>query len=401
MPESMRQAIVFITIFLTLSSGSLAFGQGDEGETLIAPPLGAQKNLDLTKSTLAPTIDGILDDKVWKSAAKIVDFYQVEPEEFGDPSRLTEVWVTYTSDALYVAAYMHDESPELLRASQMIHGGSMRPDDTFAIILDPFLSRRSGYGFFTNPNGVRREAIFENVDQLNFEWQGIWRVESRVVEDGWITEVEIPFKTLNFNPTSDTWGFSIMRRIRRDNERIAWTTQNRMVYPPSLGTISGLEGLEQGMGIDILPSISFSETRDHEIGRSDFDTEPSVTAFYKVTPSLTGVVTANTDFSDAAIDDRVVNLSRFSIFLPEQRDFFLQDADIFRFGGLEGNGTPFFSRRIGLDEDGEPVQLNLGAKVTGRIGRFNLGVSMSCNLIILTKTGSKLIVPISLSAGQP
>ncbi|TNE40342.1 MAG: hypothetical protein EP347_03720 [Alphaproteobacteria bacterium] len=367
------QVIGFIAFIAISLSPGWALAQSD-GDVLSAETLTTQKTLEVHKSNRAPKIDGDLSDKVWQEAAHFEDFHQIEPEEFAAPSRRTEIWVTFTSDALYIAAYMHDEAPERLRASQLIHGSLMRSDDTLAIILDPFLSRRSGYGFFTNPNGVRREAIFENVNQLNFEWRGIWQVESRVVNDGWVTEIEIPFKTLNFNPNLDTWGFSAMRRIRRENEEVAWTSKNRAVNPSSLGTVSGLQGLEQGLGLDILPSLSFIETYDHTEGRGDFDTEPSVTAFYKITPSLTAVGTANTNFSDAPIDDRVVNLSRFALFLPEQRDFFLQDADIFRFGGIEGNGTPFFSRQIGLSDTGEPVQLNLGGKLTGRLGSLNLGV---------------------------
>ncbi|TNE57725.1 MAG: hypothetical protein EP340_07650 [Alphaproteobacteria bacterium] len=367
------QATVFVGLLSQLAVSGWAYGQASD-EALPARALTHEKSFTAPKATKAPKIDGDLSDAAWRNAARIDDFHQIEPEEFAKPSRQTEIWVTYTADALYIAAYMHDEAPELLRASQMIHGAGMRPDDTLAIILDPFLSRRSGYGFFTNPNGVRREAIFENVNQLNFEWRGIWQVESRVVEDGWVTEIEIPFKTLNFNPNLDTWGFSAIRRIRRENEEVAWTSNNRAVNPSSLGTVTGLNGLEQGMGLDILPSLSFIETYDHDTGRGDFDTEPSVTAFYKITPSMTAVGTANTNFSDAPIDDRVVNLSRFALFLPEQRDFFLQDADIFRFGGIDGNGTPFFSRQIGLSDTGAPVQLNLGGKLTGRLGDLNVGV---------------------------
>jgi hypothetical protein len=364
-------------IFCAILMAHTAYGQTG-GEAADGPDSrdlgGLNKVLTISETAKAPKIDGSLDDEAWQNAARFDDLYQVEPEEFAAPSRRTEVFVTFTKDALYIAAHMYDGAPELIRASQLINGAGMRSDDTFAINLDPFLSGRSGYAFFMNANGARNEAIFENIQNLNLQWRGIWRVESRVVEDGWIAEVEIPFKTLNFDPSSDKWGFSVVRRIRRENERVVWTSRNRETNPSSFGTLSGLEGHRQGLGLDLKPSISFSETRFHDEGLSDFDTEPSMTAFYKITPSLTAVLTANTDFSDAAVDDRVVNLSRFSLFLPEQRDFFLQDADIFRFGGLDGNGTPFFSRRIGLDEGGEPVQLNIGGKLTGRVGRLNLGV---------------------------
>ena len=135
----------------------------------------------------------------------------------------------------------------------------------------------------------------------------------------------------------------------------------------------GLTGLEQGVGLDIVPSLSVSERRPFDGTATTTDTEPSLDVFYKLTPSLTGALTINTDFSATDVDDRQVNLTRFGLFFPEKRDFFLQDADIFEFGGLEDNGRPFFSRRIGLSDDGEPIDLEVGGKVTGRIGRFNIG----------------------------
>lgn len=334
-----------------------------------------KKSFTAVRTATPPKIDGRLDDAVWAHAVALEDFHQVDPQEFGTPSQPTILYVLYDDNAIYIGARMYDKEPDKIIANQMIHGASLRADDTLTIVLDPFLNRRSGYAFFTNANGARREAIFENVGELNFDWSTIWRVESRLDAEGWTTEIEIPFKSLNFNATSQTWGFSAVRRIKRDNEKIAWTSRNRDTDPSSLGTMTGLKDIKQGRGLDVLSSLSYTGTNDHLVHEWDVDTEPSFTAIYKVTPSLTGVLTANTDFSDAAIDDRVVNLSRFSVFFPEQRDFFLQDADIFRFGGIEGNATPFFSRRIGIDEDsGEPVQMKGGAKVTGRVGPVNIGL---------------------------
>ena len=138
--------------------------------------------------------------------------------------------------------------------------------------------------------------------------------------------------------------------------------------------ISGLTGQQQGVGLDIVPSVVASQSEDFETGTTDSEADPSLDVFYNFTPSLEGVLTLNTDFSATEVDDRQINLTRFSLFFPEKRDFFLQDVDIFSFGGLERNGIPFHSRRIGLGDNGQPVDLEVGAKVTGRVGRWNVGV---------------------------
>ncbi len=340
------------------------------------PPtyISTDKIAQVAHTDISPKIDGRLDDAVWLTAPALTDFHQVEPVEFAEPTKKTEIYLLYDEDALYIGARMFDDQPEKILANQLIQGASLRGDDTLTIVLDPFANRRSGYAFFINGNGIRREAIFEDVDELNLDWRGIWRVESKIDKEGWTAEIEIPFKTLNFDPKKDTWGFSAFRRIARSGERTAWTSQDRKVNPSTAGRLSGLTGIRQGLGLDIIPSIAFRESRDFVTGMSDFNTVPAITAIYKITPSMTGLAMSNIDFSDAAVDDRIVNLSRFSIFQPEQRDFFLQDADIFTFGGLSGNAAPFFSRRVGLNEDGEPVQLKFGAKLTGRLGPVNLGV---------------------------
>ena len=189
-----------------------------------------------------------------------------------------------------------------------------------------------------------------------------------------MAEFAIPFKTLNFDPDNPDWGFSVDRSIARRQEEIAWVSFNRQVNPGTTGVISGLTGLQQGRGLDIAPSIVSTQSKDFQSGSRGVDTEPSVDVFYNFTPSLTGALTVNTDFSATEVDDRQINLTRFDLFFPEKRDFFLRDVDIFSFGGLDENGMPFFSRRIGLGDDGRPVDLEVGAKLTGRAGRWNIGV---------------------------
>jgi len=179
---------------------------------------------------------------------------------------------------------------------------------------------------------------------------------------------------LNFDPRNTDWGFTVGRSIPRKKEKIAWTSYDRSISLSSTGVLSGFEGLRQGVGLDVIPSVSVVGNRDYATAQDETAMDPSVDIFYNFTPSLTGVLTFNTDFSATEVDNRQVNLTRFSTFFPEKRDFFLQDVDIFSFGELERNGIPFFSRRIGLSRSGQPVDLEAGAKLTGRAGRWNVGV---------------------------
>ena len=334
----------------------------------------ASKTLEITRAMTPPQIDGILDDDVWTQATSFEDLHQFLPVDHGEPSERTVVYVTFDDDNLYVAARLFDSEPSEIRARQLVQGGSLRWDDTFGIYLDPYNNQRTGYHFQANPNSIRSEAVFETPTELNWDWEGVWHAESRIDEEGWTTEMVIPFRTLNFESSNPTWGFTVERTIQRKQEGIAWVSYNRQLNPAAAGQITGLAGVQQGVGLDIVPSVVSRQQKDFATGATSSDTEPVLDVFYKFTPALTGVLTLNTDFSATEVDDRQINLSRFSLFFPEKRDFFLQDVDIFSFGGLERNGIPFFSRRIGLSRDGTPVGIDVGAKLTGRVGRWNIGV---------------------------
>jgi hypothetical protein len=341
-------------------------------------PSTDRRAVGIERTQIAPRIDGVLDDETWSRATALRDLHQIVPVEHGEPSERSEFYLCYDDDYLYLGARLHDSVPQEITARQMIQGQEVMFDDLLEIILDPFDSQRSGYLFQINPNGVRRDGLFEDAARVNPDWDGIWLGEARIDEHGWTAEIAIPFKTLNFDAANPDWGFTIARGIARKKERIAWSSYNRAINPGSTGLLTGFSGLKQGLGLDLAPSISISRARNHVTPDNDLRFEPSLDVFYKFTPSLTGVLTLNTDFSATEVDDRQVNLTRYSLFFPEKRDFFLQDADIFSFGGLGAggnnqNGLPFFSRRIGLDVNGQPVDLHLGAKLTGRIGRWNIG----------------------------
>jgi hypothetical protein len=357
-----------------------------------APPAPAQelvpdgardKSVRIVRTASPPRIDGVLDEEAWQLAVQVDDLHEIQPTEYAPASERTVVYLTYDSDAIYIGARLYDREPGQITARILRQGEEVFGDDWFSVMLDPFHDRRSGYRFQTNPNGLRQEALFRNISEEQWDWQGIWYTASTIDEQGWVTEIAIPFKTLSFDPTNDTWGINFRRAIARRDERTGWVSRNRNSDPSTSGRVEGLVGLEQGIGLDLVPGVSFAERRTLrtddpstpalEGDFSDDDFDPSFDLFYKITPSLTGALTVNTDFSATDVDDREINLSRFSLFFPEKRDFFLQDADIFEFGGLEENGRPFFSRRIGLSDAGMPIDLKVGGKVTGRIGRWNLG----------------------------
>jgi hypothetical protein len=338
-------------------------------------PEGArEKSVRIVRTPTPPVIDGVLDEDAWRLAVQIEDLHEVQPTEYAPPSERTVVYLLYDSDAIYIAARMYDRDASEITARILRQGQRVFGDDWFSVLLDPFHDRRSGYRFMTNPNGLRQEGLFQNISEEQWDWEGIWYTASTIDAQGWTTEIAIPFKTLSFDPGNDTWGINFRRAIARRDERTGWVSRNRNSDPSTSGSVVGLTGLEQGVGLDIVPSLSVSERRPFDGRATTTDTDPSLDLFYKITPSLTGALTINTDFSATEVDDRQVNLTRFGLFFPEKRDFFLQDADIFEFGGLEGNGRPFFSRRIGLSGEGTPIDLEVGGKLTGRVGRFNIGV---------------------------
>ena len=218
-------------------------------------------------------------------------------------------------------------------------------------------------------------------------WDTVWHADSSYNDQGWATEIAIPFKSISFHPSNQTWGINFSRSIRRRGEEITWISRNRTYNPSIVGELTGLTGMDQGIGLDIVPTIVMGNKKDFKSTSDQSSSEPSLDLFYKITPSLNGSLTFNTDFSSTDVDTRQVNLTRFNLFFPEKRTFFLQDTDIFEFGrigsntnnkAIDGqanreNGRPFFSRKIGLNSSGQPIDINQGGKLSGRIGRWSIG----------------------------
>ena len=371
-------------LYLLCLIAGAAFGQPPQ---LLVDP--GQKSVRMVRATTAPEIDGVLDDAAWAGAAMIDDLHQVTPQEYAEPSERTEIYLLYDDDALYVAARLFDTDPDLITAQNLRQNDNIGEDDRFFVTLDPFNSRRSGYYFGVNANGVRQDGLYQNVSESYDAWDGIYSAAAEPFEGGWIAEMRIPFNTISFDPGTDTWGMNFSRGVARKNEDIAWVSRNRAFDPSSSGLAVGFEGLQQGIGLEITPAASATNSRQFASGRSTSDFEPSLDVAYRLTPSLNASLTINTDFSATEVDDRQVNLTRFGLFFPEKRDFFLREADIFEFGRIGApvdavytfvggaatrqNGRPFFSRSIGLSRTGQPVDVEYGGKVSGRAGPWELG----------------------------
>ena len=322
-----------------------------------------------------PVLDGVLDDSAWQEADFVEDFHIVVSNEFGTPGERSRVYIAFDADNLYFAARFWDSKPDTIVAKVLSKRDTSFGEDGFSITLDPYDQARAGYMFDVNPNGMRSEAIYTDTDRQNWDWEGIWNAAAQIDGEGWTAEVAIPLKTLSFDPAHDAWGVNFTRWHGADNEQFGWVSYNRNQNLSRTGSVTGLADLNQGHGLDVVPGLRAGATRDYAADEEDEFLEPSLDAFWKITPSLTAALTLNPDFSGTTADTRQINLTRFDLFFPEQRAFFLQDSDIFEFGRLEEeSGIPFFSRRIGLDDDGEPLTLDAGLKLAGRAGPVSVGV---------------------------
>ncbi len=349
-----------------------------------APARGADPKAEVRAIRVAeaPVIDGVVDDAVWQRAGVATDFTQVVPVEGARPSERTEFYFLYDDRNLYVGFRCFDDDPEGVIARTRLRDEDQDSDDRVAVMIDPYLDNRNGFMFVLNPNGARRDMLVENSRQVRVDWDGIWYARAQIDAEGWSGEMRIPFQTLNYNPDAESWGLNIFRNVRRRNEQIRWTNavvSRSFLDLANAGLLNGLDDINQGLGLDVVPSLSIAQNH-REPSRDYTNVSPSLDVFYKFTPTLTGVVTANTNFDETELDNFRLNLTRFDLFFPENRAFFLQDASLYEdFGGLRENGRPFFSRRIGFTEDDrgpirELVPIRGGAKLVGRMGRVNMGL---------------------------
>ncbi|MCE2389960.1 MAG: carbohydrate binding family 9 domain-containing protein [Proteobacteria bacterium] len=330
--------------------------------------------VDVVRIDTPPIIDGRLDDPAWRGEPQIDQLRMAHPSEGREPSYPTQVWLRADDRALYIGVRSFDD-PGRITAKQLTQDAEMLADDRINILLDPFHDQRNAYFFQINPLGTKGESL-SGSDFHNFrpEWDTIWYGDAQIDDQGWTAEFMIPFRSLPLDPEADTWGFEFERCMPALGERDRWAnwSPNKMVVnPQNIGAIRGLRSAD-GRGTDVRPVFSTRYARSRDSGDTDRIGRPGLDVFFRPTSSVTAALTLNTDFSDAPVDDRRSNLTRFATFFPETRDFFLRDAGIFDFAGLAENGRPFFSRRIGL-VDGRIVNLDAGVKATGRVGDFEFG----------------------------
>ncbi len=364
-----------------------------------ATPLAAQTReryqILAARVDRGPEIDGALDEAVWQRAAVVDEFTQQEPEEGVPATERTEIRVLYDASNLYIGVHAFDREPEGVIATEMRRDSAQLLDeDNVQVILDTFKDSRSGYMFVTSPLGAKLEQqVFEEgegrntvsgaASSVNRNWDGVWDVAARRTPEGWVAEIVIPLVTLRF-PEADvqSWGINFMRNIRRKNEQVFWAPIPKayeLTRVSLAGTLTGMTSLSRGLDLRLKPFLVGGVRRD---GTGPDVNERGLRAVgldakYGLTSGLTLDVTVHTDFAEAEVDTEQVNLTRFPLFFPEKRDFFLENAGQFSVDATSGNErlmNLFFSRRIGLSAAGAPIPILGGARLTGKSGRNNLAV---------------------------
>ena len=339
--------------------------------------------LDVPLVEEVPVADGRLDEEVWALAAVAGGFTQTEPVDGAEPTYATEVFVAYTRDALLVGARMEDDDPAAIVAREYRRDADLESDDNFFIVLDTYHDHRSAVFFSTNAVGTRQDGLVQNEGvAINNEWDGVWSVGSRRTADGWVTEMVIPFETLRFPSGTPEFGVNFGRQVARTREISFWAPIsvdwgfNAMWRISAYGVMHGMEHANPGGRIKLKPFGVAGITGEGEerAGNTDLGLDAKVS----LGSNLNLDVTLNTDFAQVEADEQQVNLTRFELFFPEQREFFLENAGLFQVGETTRPFEPpetflFFSRRIGLSEDGEIIPIVGGARVTGKLGATDVG----------------------------
>ena len=338
-------------------------------------------------------LDGTLDEPAWKRATPADDFRMIEPLNGQKPTEPTEVRIIFDRNVLYIGVTAFDSEPDKWLGYEMRRDQFLGSDDRFMWSIDTFLDGRSGYFFEMNPSGMMADALM-GVNGDNRAWDGIWNARVQHTDFGWTLEIAIPFRTLNFNPANDTWGMNFQRTVRRKNEEsiwMGWPRNQGVRRMVNAGRVTGISNVTQGSGFEVKPYGLVSGGSEPGRGRhaTTGDANAGLDVFYSPTPQMRATVTVNTDFAQTEVDQRQVNLTRFNLFFPERRDFFLDGAIFFDFGspGSGGGGggfrqalgadllvNPFFSRRIGLSEAGTPQRIDVGTKITGQVGTQDVGL---------------------------
>jgi hypothetical protein len=382
-------ARLLLTAVLLFACAPTAAAQQQAG-----PDNGGRRTLEAVRLADGETIalDGRLDEPVWSRAIPAADFIQMDPDNGRPATEKTEVRIAFDADALYIGVTCYDSDPDGVIAYQRRRDEFLQSDDKFQWTIDTFLDARSGYFFEMNPLGAMADTLM-GVNGNNRAWDGVWNARARRSEIGWTLEIELPFRTFNFDPNSDTWGINFSRLVSRKNEQtiwMGWARNQGLFRMTNAGLVTGIREVTQGHGLDIKPYGVLTTQASPGRGSTAMkgDASAGIDLFYNPTPLLRTVLTLNTDFAQTEVDQRQINLTRYSLFFPEKRDFFLDGATFLDFGsdgnqrfGFGGGGganddqvIPFFSRRVGLSATGTPQKIDFGTKVTGQVGAQDVGL---------------------------
>ena len=345
----------------------LLFGQSTE-----RPSLEVGKLLGEIK------IDGLLDEPDWDNAQILDEFLTTEPLEKGVPSSPTLVRVIANARSLVIGIECMDPNPDEIVRFSKIRDADISEEDHIKVVMDPFLDGQSGYIFAVNAFSARYDALVsDRGESENEDWDAVWEARVGFQAEGWSVEILIPIQSISFKKGLTNWGFNVERRIQRNQETIRWANVQRdqwFIQTSRAGLLTDLPEFDYGLGLNVRPSLVSELNKDGEGASSKFELDASLDASQRLSPNVLATITINTDFAETEVDTRQTNLTRFPLFFPEKRAFFLEGSDIFEFGFGTGSNTvlPFFSRRIGLLDNNE-VPILAGAKVNGRIGKTAFG----------------------------
>ncbi len=337
-------------------------------------------------------VDGRLDEDAWSAAEPLSGFLQSQPRPGSPASERTVVRVLYDDGYIYVGAICYDSDPSKIFSPGFDQDFDTHNSDVFGVSFDPYLDRKNAFMFATNPSGALFDAqAFDNSRLINRAWEGVVHVKTSVHDSGWTAEFAIPLTTLRFRGTrgDQSWGINFLRRVRRRNEESYWAPMHRYhrVHTMSLaGTIQGLRGLKQGRNLSVKPFALGSRGwgAQRPLDQHRIAGDGGVDVKWGVTSRMTLDLTYRTDFSQVEVDEEQVNLTRFSLFFPEKRDFFMENAGVFAFGDVSiqnyrlGSSprdfSLFYSRRIGLLPSGQPAPMFGGGRITGTMGAVEIGL---------------------------
>ncbi|MFQ5652416.1 MAG: DUF5916 domain-containing protein [bacterium] len=332
-------------------------------------------------------LDGRLEEGVWQRAPVATEFFQIQPREGESATERTEVRVLYHDQDLFIGVHCFDSSPQDIVAQKLQRDSGLDDDDMFGILFDTYHDHRNAYYFATNPNGVEEDGqIVDGAFSKNLDWDGVWEVKARITANGWTAELKIPLWNLRFNGAArQSWGVNFTRIIKRKTEQVNWASWSRnnggFLRISRAGDLLNLNGLRSGLNLQVKPYTlgrinRGNLLRANSTGKESFDGGLDVK--YGITSNLTLDLTYNTDFAQVEADVEQINLTRFPLFFPEKREFFLESASTFQFGQPGFFGPPplllFFSRRIGIEGIQTLTPIIAGGRLTGKVGRFDLGL---------------------------